>query len=210
MIGALDLYARALEDPRLPLLACGSGGAGQPLGVSRWLGPVTAVDRRALGRVLGPVLDVGCGPGRHVRALAHRGVLAVGVDISAAAVSLARSRGTLALRASVFDHIPGAGSWRSALLLDGNIGIGGCPTLLLRRIGSLLAPAGEVLIELADPGTGVALQKLRLEHGAMRSNWFSWASVGIEAIQGPAAQAGFDVADRWSDDDRHFGLLRRR
>ena len=113
-----------------------------------------------------------CGPGRHVRALAHRGVLAVGVDVSAAAVSLARSRGTLALRASVFDHIPGAGSWRSALLLDGNIGIGGSPTLLLRRIGSLLAPAGEVLTELAAPGTGVAIEIVRLEHGATRSDWF--------------------------------------
>ena len=210
MIGALEVYARALEEPELPLLASGSGGSRQPLGVARWLGPVTDVDERALARINGPVLDVGCGPGRHVRALAHRGVLAVGVDVSAAAVSLARSRGTLALRASVFDHIPGAGSWRSALLLDGNIGIGGCPTLLLRRIGSLLAPAGEVLTELAAPGTGVAIEIVRLEHGATRSDWFRWAAVGIDAIQGPAAQAGFEVTDRWSEDARHFGLLRRR
>ena len=36
------------------------------------------------------VLDVGCGPGRHARALAERGIEAVGVDISPRFVELAR------------------------------------------------------------------------------------------------------------------------
>src|SRR3954464_2213367 len=35
------------------------------------------------------VLDVGCGPGRHARALATRGIEVVGVDISARFVELA-------------------------------------------------------------------------------------------------------------------------
>ena len=36
----------------------------------------------------------GCGPGRHLHALARRGVFALGVDISLAAVTLARDLGT--------------------------------------------------------------------------------------------------------------------
>jgi SAM-dependent methyltransferase len=36
------------------------------------------------------ILDVGCGPGRHAHALARRGMLVHGVDISAAFVALAR------------------------------------------------------------------------------------------------------------------------
>jgi SAM-dependent methyltransferase len=36
------------------------------------------------------VLDVGCGPGRHAHALAHRGIEVVGVDISQRFVDLAR------------------------------------------------------------------------------------------------------------------------
>ncbi len=210
MTAALEVYERALADPELPLIASGQHGGSSAVRVTSWLGPVTAVDERALARLAGPVLDVGCGPGRHVRALARRGVLAVGVDVSPAAVSLARSRGTLALQASVFDHLPGAGSWRSALLLDGNIGIGGAPTLLLGRIASLLSPGGEVLVELTGAGTGVEVRRVRLQHGTLRSDWFRWSVVGLDAIDGPAAQAGLLVVERWSDHDRYFALLRGR
>ena len=48
---------------------------------------------------------------------------------------------------------PTPGRWRSALLLDGNIGIGGRPARLLARIASLLAPGGAILVELAGPDT---------------------------------------------------------
>ena len=38
------------------------------------------------------VLDVGCGPGRHARALGERGMLAVGVDISQSFIDVANGR----------------------------------------------------------------------------------------------------------------------
>jgi SAM-dependent methyltransferase len=208
VIAALDVYALALEDPEEPLIARGPKGRSQPIGVTRWLEPVNEVDERALARARGPVLDVGCGPGRHVRALARCGVLAVGVDVSRTAVTLARSRGALALRLSVFDDVPGAGSWRTALLLDGNIGIGASPATLLRRIASLLAPGGEVLVELAPPGGGVAIRRIRLEHGSARSAWFQWAIVAVDAIDEPARRAGLEVVERWLDGERFFALLR--
>ena len=210
MIPALDVYAMALEDGSRPLLARGRTGRVRPAGIARWLGPVGEVEERALARVRGPVLDIGCGPGRHVRALARRGVLAVGVDVSAAAVTLARRRGAVAVRASVFDGIPGAGSWPSALLLDGNIGIGACPTVLLRRVASLLAAGGDVLVELQPPRRGVVIEELRLEHGGACSAWFRWATVAVDAIDEPAAAAGLRVAESWCDAGRWFARLERR
>jgi SAM-dependent methyltransferase len=208
VIAALDVYELALEDPGRPLIARGPKGRSHRVGLTCWLEPVGEVDERALTRAKGPVLDVGCGPGRHVRALARHGVLAVGVDVSPTAVMLARSRGALALRLSVFDDVPGAGSWRTALLLDGNIGIGASPATLLRRIASLLAPGGEVLVELAPPGAGVAIRRMRLEHGGARSAWFQWAFVAVDAVEGPARQAGLEVVERWLDGERFFALLR--
>jgi SAM-dependent methyltransferase len=208
MTVALDLYGRALADPDRPLLLRSDHGATRPAAVRRWLGTVTDVDERVLARAAGPVLDVGCGPGRHVHALAARGVLALGVDVSPVAVRLARLRGVRVLERSIFARIPGAGSWRSALLIDGNIGIGANPALLLGRLARLLAPGGEVLVELDPPGCGVTTVRLRLEHGDSLSAPFDWAVVGVDAIAGPAGEAGFDVVEQWRDGDRWFARLR--
>jgi SAM-dependent methyltransferase len=156
------------------------------------------------------VLDVGCGPGRHVHALARHGVLAVGIDISPAAVALARRRGAAVLEGSIFDRIPGAGMWRTALLLDGNIGIGGCPDALLARLAGLLAPGGTVLAELDRPGTGVVRSRVRIEDGELVGDWFAWARVAVDAVDGPARAAGLRVAARWHDGARWFAELEAR
>jgi SAM-dependent methyltransferase len=185
------------------------GGAARPLPLDVWLGAAGAVDERVLDRARGPVLDVGCGPGRHVHALARRGVLAVGIDISPAAVALARRRGATALEASIFDRVPGAGRWRTALLLDGNIGIGGCPDALLARLAGLLARGGTVLAELDRPGTGVVCGRVRIEHGETVSDWFAWARIGVDAVDGPAQTAGLRVSARWRDGGRWFAALER-
>ena len=147
MIHPLRLYGEGLLRSR----ARGSTGAqarlrvrdgtALPLPLDRYVGPADATDQRLLRDLRGPVLDVGCGPGRHLHALAARGVFALGVDLSPAAVELATGRGARAVVASIFDELPGSGRWRSALLLDGNIGIGGAPARLLARIGMLLREA---------------------------------------------------------------------
>ena len=107
-----------------------SDGTAAPLAVSRWLGLADDTDEVLLSTIRGPVLDVGCGPGRHLHELARRGVFALGVDLSPVAVDLARNRGGRAIVGSIFEELPGAGTWQTALLLDGNIGIGGMPARL--------------------------------------------------------------------------------
>jgi SAM-dependent methyltransferase len=206
-VSALPLYDRALEEPSTEHRLRWADGAVQPLPLERWLGPLCAADETVLARVEAPVLDIGCGPGRHVAALARRGVLALGVDISPAAVRHARSRGAAAIERSVFARVPGTGTWRSALLLDGNIGIGGAPVALLARVRALLAPGGAALVELEPPGLGVQRTRARLEHGATRSAWFAWARVGAESIECLAAAAELRATDTWSCDGRHFARL---
>jgi hypothetical protein len=136
-------------------------------------------------------------------------VLALGVDVSAVAVRLARARGATAIERSIFDRLPGAGTWGSALLLDGNIGIGGRPAALLRRVAELLAPAGRILLELEPPGSGAAARRLRLESGGSESEWFAWALVAVDAIDAPVRAAGLVVEDRWRDGGRWFAAVAR-
>jgi SAM-dependent methyltransferase len=203
------LYAEALARDGASLICRDKRGRALRLPLTRWLGPAGAVDERVLDRAVGPVLDVGCGPGRHVSSLARRGVLALGVDVSPVAVRLARARGASAIEGSIFDRLPGAGTWGSALLLDGNIGIGGRPDALLRRVAELLAPGGQILLELEPPGAGAVTQRLRLEGDGTASEWFAWARVAIDALDGPVAATGLVVTERWCDGGRWFAAATR-
>jgi SAM-dependent methyltransferase len=185
------------------------GGRARPLPVDAWLGVAGAVDERVLDHARGPVLDVGCGPGRHVHALARRGVLAVGVDVSPVAVALARRRGATVLEASIFDRLPGRGAWRTSLLLDGNVGIGGDPASLLRRTCELLAPGGTALVELDPPGAPTERTRVRLEAPGLVSEWFAWARVGADGIAPLARSASLLAGSAQPAGGRWFARLRR-
>jgi len=184
-------------------------GGELPLPLRRYLGAPTAEEHGVLARAVGPVLDIGCGPGRHVVALSRRGVVAVGVDISPLAARLARTRGARVIEGSIFDRLPGAGTWGSALLLDGNIGIGGAPRELLNRVGGLLAPTGIVLVEVEAPGVPTGTLRVRLESEQTRSQWFPWARMSTEALPEMAAEGGFDVREQWHTGGRWFATLQR-
>ena len=184
-----------------------SDGTVAPLALSRWLGPADDTDEVLLSTIRGPVLDVGCGPGRHLHALARRGVFALGVDLSAVAVDLARNRGGRAIVGSIFDDLPGAGTWRTALLLDGNIGIGGAPARLLTRLGALLTPGGHVLVELDPPDAETATVTARLETARQASDWFRWARVSFSDIEPLAVRAGYRVLNRRQLGNRWFARL---
>ena len=174
-----------------------------PLDVARWHGPARGADDSLLGRVSGSALDIGCGPGRLVAALADRGVTALGIDIAPTAVGLTRLAGGRALQLSVFDDIPDAGRWDVAVLADGNIGIGGDPLRLLRRVAELLTATGRVLVELDAPQSGARSELVRLEDSAGRAGaWFPWAHVGADAIAPLAAAAGLQVVEEWTAPDK--------
>jgi SAM-dependent methyltransferase len=207
------VYAEALEHHaaggsaetvvRLP------DGSARPLEVDRWIDGADAVDEHALAELRGPVLDVGCGPGRHLHALARRGVFGLGVDLCPAAVELARGRGANAIVGSIFGEVPYAGRWRSALLLDGNIGIGGRPARLVARIASLLAPGGAILAELAGPETATVETLARIETATAVSDWFAWAEVSTASIDELARAADMEVGEVWQQHGRWFARMTR-
>jgi len=174
-------------------------------GVQRWRGDVSPAERRLLADFASPVLDIGCGPGRVAAHLARRGIDALGVDVAEAAVITARRRGATALCASAFDPLPAEGRWAGAVLLDGNLGIGGDPLRLLRRLCGLLRPGGRVLAEAEAPGVPTRSTRVRL-HG-WRSTWQPWALVCIDDVEQLAATAGFRLAVTETSEGRWFAQL---
>jgi SAM-dependent methyltransferase len=184
-----------------------AGGERLTLPVARWHGSPDAFDDLLLGRCRGRTLDVGCGPGRLTSGLIGRGIPALGLDVSAVAVALTRERGAPALRADVFDRLPGEGRWRHVLLADGNVGIGGDPVRLLARVRALLAPGGTAVVELDPPGTGLRTGTARL---AGQQESFPWARVAADAADQVARRAGLAVSVLEHAAGRWFTELGRR
>lgn len=189
-----------------------------------WCRPYLPGDAGLLARCGGPTLDVGCGPGRLTAVLNRLGCPALGIDISAAAVRLARLRGATALRRDVFGSLPGHGRWRNVLLADGNIGIGGDPAVLLRRCRALLDRDGRLHVELARPGArswaGEAV--LSTAEGSGRGATghaepppdpagdaapLRWAVVAADDLAPLAAAAAMRMLTTWTEAGRWFATL---
>jgi SAM-dependent methyltransferase len=181
-------------------------GFRRPLHIARWIGGASSTDQdRAADEAIldlcqGPTIDVGCGPGRFTAGLAARGVPVLGVDRSATAVEMTRHRGAPAMQGDVFDDMPDSGAWKRVLLADGNIGIGGDPTRMLRRARQLLHPEGMVVAEIDARETGICTRSQRWETQHHVGQWFPWAHVGSDAVEALAASAGLAVhstMERW-------------
>ncbi|WP_407700361.1 class I SAM-dependent methyltransferase [Streptomyces beihaiensis] len=205
-----DPYAHALRRRRGPLFLRRADGWLLPLDVERWCAGADAADLSALHRCEGSVLDLGCGPGRLVAALTSAGRSALGVDVSEAAVDRARRLGGPVVHRSVFDELPDEGGWGTALLMDGNIGIGGDPAALLGRVTQLVRPGGLLIVETApqevDERVEVQVDDGRGATGAL----FPWARVGPRALERHSRPAGWRATTRWTVGERRFTALRSR
>jgi SAM-dependent methyltransferase len=202
--GAIGLYEEALDVPGAAVTLRTALGHALPLQMARWCGPPDPADEALLRRCRPPVLDIGCGPGRLTIALAERGIPVLGVDISRTAVARVHEAGACAVHRSVFDPLPGQGRWVTALLADGNIGIGGYPDELLRRCARLLAPGGRLLIEVEHDDIDERMTAW-LEHAdGRRGPVFPWARLGVSALLRLAAAVGLQPAEEWRQAGRVF------
>jgi SAM-dependent methyltransferase len=200
-----ELYEHALAGRVRPEIEHADGSR-RLLPVEGWLRESPS-DNSILDRCQGPTLDIGSGPGRLTVALAERGIPTLGIDITPYAVDLARSCGALVMLRDVFGRVPGTGRWMTALLADGNIGIGGDPAALLRRAAELLAPEGRALVELEPPGSPFRREHVRLRYAGLASAWFPWAFVGADHIEDVARDAGLGAVESWTVDGRWFAAL---
>jgi SAM-dependent methyltransferase len=176
--------------------------------LAAYFAPVTAQEQALLHLVEEPVLDLGCGPARHARLLQARGLTAIGLDRSLLALGLARSLGLRHwVHADVrFGPLPPA---RTALLLDGNLGLAGTPAgaaQLLRRLATACGPGGQLLVSGRAPRHGGQQPMVvRHEYRDRVGPWGRWLQAGLAAVLDLAGPAGWRLqyaatagADYWA------------
>lgn len=208
-------YARALCDPERTVYLRGADDVSPDavrLEIERFLAGADDGDAVALASATGPVIDVGCGPGRFVHAAIMAGHLTLGIDISPTAVRIAQEHGLPVLCRSIFQDLPGEGTWGTALLIDGNIGIGGDPAALLRRCAELVrAGDGRVMVEThADPERDRIFEGVLVDDLDRESPPFPWAEVGADALERYADEAGLVASRVWAANGRSFAEYARR
>lgn len=130
---SFELYARAMLDHWLGKKAVveferddgyrsGSNIDSSFARPSKW----PRMEREAMRLVRGRVLDLGCGPGRHVLYLQKKGIDVVGVDASPTQVALARIRGVQQVYQATVQRLPrGIGTFNSVLMMGNNLGLAG-------------------------------------------------------------------------------------
>lgn len=181
-----------------------------PLDVRRWCAKADAADRGVVDRCAGRVLDIGCGAGRLVEEVSRRGHRVLGIDVCPTAVISTVCRGGRAVSRSVFEPLPDEGHWDTALLVDGNIGIGGDPGRLLERIRRVVRERGLLIVEAA-PTDVDERRRVRIHTGqTAASPVFAWATVGTRALLRYGPMSGWTPVEQWAgpSGERHFAVLR--
>jgi SAM-dependent methyltransferase len=207
-----DLLGTAMVDfaagRRLPVWLRVAPGRRLSHDLATYFEPVTAHEQGLLELAEGPVLDLGCGPARHARLLQARGLTAVGLDRSLPAIGLARSLGLRRwLHVDVCSGpLPQA---RTALLLDGNLGLAGTPAgavRFLHRLATTCGPGGRLLVSGRGPRHGgLRAMVIRDEYRDRVGPWGRWLQAGLPAVLDLAAPAGWRLryatiagADYWA------------
>jgi hypothetical protein len=180
------------------------------LEVDRWSAAADVVDEMVVSRCEPPVIDLGCGPGRMVRALTRSGRAALGVDISRVAVAASLAQGGPTLQRMVSEPLPAEGRWGTALLMDSNVGIGGNVTALLARCRDLVGAGGLVLCEVDPQRERHEVHDVVLRTSGVSSRPMAWSQVGAATLTRLASALDMVLAEEWVAGGRAFVALRVR
>ena len=188
-------------------------------------------DAWCLERANGRVLDVGCGPGRHLAALQAGGADVTGVDPSELLVTICHERGLSAVVGALPDLPRDLGAFDTLLLLGNNLGLLGSreqAAAVLAGLAAVAGPDAQVLATTVDPcpdGCASAHHPyhqanteagrlpgelvLRARYRNLADPWFEYLLISPRDLEQLLVGTGWRLADSYGRDGRYAVRLVR-
>jgi 2-polyprenyl-3-methyl-5-hydroxy-6-metoxy-1,4-benzoquinol methylase len=181
------------------------------------------LDKIAVERCAGRVLDIGAGAGSHSLAIQDRGLEVTSIDISAKAVAVMCQRGCRDAR--VGDLFDSYSEPFDTILVILNIGIvqnlNGL-VRFLKKLETLMTNEGQLITDSIDPrnsddesyrkytqakiakGCYLGERTLRFEYKGQTSDWFEWMHIDPETLGHYVDAAGYSMNQLGSDGKRYL------
>lgn len=174
--------------------------------------PLPELDRRALERCTGKILDAGAGAGRHALDLQCRGQEVTALDVSTIAVQVMQERGVADVRQGDI-YTSDLGCFDTILLLMNGIGLAGSPEgleKLFDRFRHILRAGGRVIFDAAGLDAAVSRDEFdnlsdqaigrprlgevyfRLTFEDLKGSWYPWLFPAQTMVGDAARAVGFD------------------
>jgi SAM-dependent methyltransferase len=122
-------------------------------------------ERKAIRRARGRVLDIGCGAGRFMLYLQHKGLSVTGIDNSPGAIQVCRLRGLKSVRVMSVTQIGARlGRFDTILFFGGTFGLlsnARRGRWLLRRIHGITGNRGRIIAQSCDPHQMASFEQRR-------------------------------------------------
>lgn len=181
------------------------------------------LDRIAVERCTGRVLDIGAGAGSHSLAIQERGLEVTSIDISPKAVKVMSERGCQnPLVGDVFDSYLAPFDTIFVILNIGIVQNLDGLVRFLKQLETLMTGGGQLITDSIDPrnsedesyrkytedkilqGCYLGERTLRFEYKGHTSDWFEWMHIDHETLSHYVDEAGYSMEDLGSDGKRYL------
>jgi SAM-dependent methyltransferase len=184
------------------------------------------IEQRAMQRVKGRVLDVGCGAGRHSLYLQGKGFDVLGIDISPLAVKVCKLRGLKKVKVMPIEAVNfKQGFFDTIIMMGNNFGLFGSfkkARRLLKRFHRITSEDALIIASSRDPfktnnpahlryhklnkkrGRMSGQVRIRIRYERYIGRWFYYLMVSMEEMRQILSDTGWTVCEFLDSGGPHY------